>query len=206
MSLESFSLKDGEEWVLRTIHGSHLYGTNTTNSDVDYYWVFTSPNYNRRKICRQAVSPDGVDVTVLSLDRFMYFCSVGVPQALEALYSHKADINPKYFPLLKGIKPGYYQTLDRYERTIFNFAFNTGGRSARQANKMSPQQKTKLKRHSLRLAYNYRQFSERSTFNPTLPQGTVTYFLMVSALKESRHSFEELLLSIMDPYHSPSVM
>ena len=206
MSLESFSLKEGEEWVLRTIHGSHLYGTNTTNSDVDYYWVFTSPNYNRRKICRQSVSPDGVDVTVLSLDRFMYFCSIGVPQALEALYSHKADINPKYFPLLKGIKPGYYQTLDRYERTIFNFAFNTGGRSARQANKMSPQQKTKLKRHSLRLAYNYRQFSERSAFNPTLPQGTVTYFLMVSALKESRHYFEELLLSIMDPYHSASVM
>ena len=206
MSLESFSLKEGEEWVLRTIHGSHLYGTNTANSDVDYYWVFTSPDYNRSKMCRQAVSPAGIDVTVLSLDRFMYFCSIGVPQALEALYSHKADINPKYFPLLKGIKPGYYQTLDRYERTIFNFAFNTGGRSARQANKMSPQQKTKLKRHSLRLAYNYRQFSERSTFNPTLPQGTVTYFLMVSALKESRHSFEEFLLSIMDPYHSASVM
>lgn len=206
MSLESFSLKEGEEWVLRTIHGSHLYGTNTANSDVDYYWVFTSPDYNRSKMCRQAVSPNGIDVTVLSLDRFMYFCSIGVPQALEALYSHKADINPKYFPLLKGIKPGYYQTLDRYERTIFNFAFNTGGRSARQADKMSPQQKAKLKRHSLRLAYNYRQFSERSTFNPTLPQGTVTYFLMVSALKESRHSFEELLLSIMDPYHSASVM
>ena len=206
MSLESFSLKEGEEWVLRTIHGSHLYGTNTANSDVDYYWVFTSPDYNRSKMCRQAVSPNGIDVTVLSLDRFMYFCSIGVPQALEALYSHKADINPKYFPLLKGIKPGYYQTLDMYERTIFNFAFNTGGRSARQANKMSSQQKAKLRRHSLRLAYNYRQFSERSTFNPTLPQSTVNYFLMVSTLKKSRHSFEEVLLSLMDPYHSPSVM
>ena len=206
MSLEYFSLKEDEEWVLRTIHGSHLYGTNTPNSDVDYYWVFTSPDYNRRKICRQAVSPDGVDVTALSLDRFMYFCSIGVPQALEALYSHKADINPKYSHLLKSIKPGYYQTLDRYERTIFNFAFNTGGRSARQADKMSPQQKAKLKRHSLRLAYNYRQFSEMGTFNPTLPQSTVNYFRRVSALKKSQYAFEEVLLSLMDPYHSPSVM
>ena len=206
MSLESFSLKDGEEWVLRTIHGSHLYGTNTPNSDVDYYRVFTSPGYNRRKICRQAVSPDGVDLTVLSLDRFMYFCSVGVPQALEALYSHKADINPKYSSLLKGIKPGYYQTLDRYERTIFNFAFNTGGRSERQADKMSPQQKEKLKRHSLRLAYNYRQFSEMGTFNPTLPQSAANYFRIVSAFKKSRYAFEELLLSLMDPYHGASVM
>ena len=72
---------------------------------------------------------------------------------------------------------------------------------------MSPQQKEKLKRHSLRLAYNYRQFSEMGTFNPTLPQSTVNYFRSrVSSLKKSKYTFEELLLSLMDPYHSPSVM
>ena len=44
------------------------------------------------------------------------------------------------------------------------------------------------------------------TFNPTLPQNTVNYFRMVSALKKSRYAFEEVLLSLMDQYHSPSVM
>ena len=68
--------------LLRSIHGSHLYGLAHANSDNDTYIVV---DQGTRRAKQKIVGKE--DVTVLTLGEFARQIHKGVPQALEALYS-----------------------------------------------------------------------------------------------------------------------
>ena len=67
-------------FFLRTIHGSHLYGTNHAGSDVDWYEIWLTGKNNQAVV-------NGVDTTKVNLETFVRLIDKGVPQAIEALFS-----------------------------------------------------------------------------------------------------------------------
>lgn len=149
------------ETILQTVHGSHLYGLAHPGSDLDTYRVVLGGN---KKYARQTKRGDD-DCMVISLDRFLAQVAVGVPQALEALFSPFAQINMDWAPFLLGLRPGLIKTQMRYRRTIINFGFHRGGRTGSAAERIDER---KLRRHAVRLTLNLGTFLERGVFNPAL--------------------------------------
>lgn len=70
--------------LLRTIHGSRLYGLAHADSDIDIYEVHASG------MTRQRINGD-IDKMTITLSDFMQQCHSGVPQALEAMFSPLAE-------------------------------------------------------------------------------------------------------------------
>jgi hypothetical protein len=66
--------------ILRTLHGSRLYGLNRPGSDFDWYEVYDHAR------TRQRISGDQ-DVTRIGLSEWLAQCDRGVPQALEAMFA-----------------------------------------------------------------------------------------------------------------------
>ena len=145
--------------LLHTQHGSHLYGLQNSNSDRDFLTVLANAN-NGRKYAKQTIV-DGLDATVLNLSTFMAQCDKGVPQALEALFSAKADID-----LLGDVRQAYrvntavvYNT---YNRTIKNFA-------------LTPDAPFKKRRHAARLTLNRNTLLATGRFDPTMTENEIAY-------------------------------
>ena len=132
--------------VLRTIHGSRLYGLDSPALDWDYYQVVVEGETRQNIVDRQ-------DVTTVTLRDFERFVSKGVPQALEALYSPVRWGDWEWQPYLLSLRPNYWETLQTYRRTIANF-FAAGDR--------------KRVRHGFRLTFNAEEFQRRGCFNPCL--------------------------------------
>ena len=139
------------ELLLRTVHGSRLYGLSHAQSDFDYFEVYGWTKFRgKQKIA------DGDDRTRQSYDRFMRYCEKGVPQYLEAMFSTMADVDN--FPFNRawyGID--YVNVRDTYLRTVKSF-WMAG----------VEENNFKKKRHSARLALNLTTIYERGRFNPTL--------------------------------------
>lgn len=83
--------------ILRTIHGSHLYGLAHSESDIDTYEVVLgcSKNFawNRN---------EEEDANHIHLNRFQQAVENGAPQALEALFSPEAEIAPGWEAFFAG--------------------------------------------------------------------------------------------------------
>ena len=135
--------------LLQTVHGSHLYGTYTPDSDYDTYEV------HRFGKTRQRVRGQD-DRTRTGLVDFTAQVLRGVPQALEALYSPYAWMEPEWEWYFKALRPGYYETLDRYRRTIINFHLDPRGNGL------------KRRKHDLRLYLNLEEFKRKGHFNPVI--------------------------------------
>lgn len=139
--------------LFRTQHGSHLYGLAHAESDEDFYTVIANPGSKRKKYAKQTIH-DGLDSTVVSLSTFMHFCYMGVPQALEALFSEEPEVD-----LLTDFRNSYRintsTTVATYRRTIKNFSRDGDGGF-------------KKRRHSIRLAFNLRTMLEAGRFNPRM--------------------------------------
>ncbi len=149
--------------LFKTPHGSHLYGLAHSGSDEDFYTVLETQRNSRRRFSRQTIV-DGVDSMVVDLPTWLLYCEAGVPQALEAMYSH--------MPLhddITALRAGYRvttQAWDKYLRTITNFIYVA---------KESGAKSYKSKRHALRLAVNMNEFSHKGYFNPTLDDNMIDF-------------------------------
>lgn len=147
--------------LLKTQHGSHLYGLNTATSDLDFYVVYEFPwkIYRPGKQSEQKIEDD-LDTTSASLDRFTDLCTKGVPQCLETLFSDSAkwshnhdswyDKRDKIKELVRSDIPAVLET---YKRTAWNFF---------------EKDDFKKNRHALRLCLNASSLKEKGFFNPTL--------------------------------------
>lgn len=151
------------EILFQTIHGSHLYGTARPGSDEDYYTVIANRPRTRKRYAKQTIKGNR-DETVIDFSTWRMYCDLGVPQALEAMFSpipevdHIADFRRSYHIDTAAV-------VGRYRRTIKSFSL--GGT-------------VKLRRHALRLAVNLRDAVELGRFNPVLDPQAVSIITEVS--------------------------
>lgn len=140
------------EVLFKTVHGSRLYGLHHADSDYDFYTVVSKVRTARAKYARQTII-DGVDSTVVDFGTWLHQCEIGVPQALEAMFSTQA-LEDKIPAFRQGYVAGT-GVWERYLRTIKSFA-------------LDEENKFKKKRHALRLAVNFARMRGAGRFNPTL--------------------------------------
>lgn len=141
--------------LLRTVHGSHLYGLNHKDSDEDFYTVVAraphvAHNGSRARSARQEIVGN-IDMFTVNLSTFLLYCDKGVPQALEALYSPFADIDHLQ-AFRYAYRPGR-SAQATYLRTLRHF-YKAGD--------------VKRRKHAVRLALNLRTMREFGFFNPRL--------------------------------------
>lgn len=137
--------------LFKTIHGSRLYGLAHEDSDYDYYTVVDRVLKKKAKFSTHTIV-DGTDSVVVDFGTWVDLCTKGVPQALEAMFSTKAEID--HIPEFRSsFHTGSRDVWDRYSRTIKSFIM---------------QDDFKHKRHGLRLALNLKDLREYGRFNPTL--------------------------------------
>ena len=142
--------------LLNTVHGSRLYGLSRSDSDHDTYRVVLEPGHTSQRVSGHD------DTTVVSLNDYVRQVSVGVPQALEALWSPYAHVREEWKPYFASLRPGYWATLIRYDRTIKNFRSDPRGHSVKRS------------KHAMRLALNRAEFERTGRFNPVLTPDQIT--------------------------------
>lgn len=165
-----------EKTLLFTQHGSHLYGLANEYSDKDSYTVFLGGTGKMKRYARQHVDSDKNDVTALHLSRFVNSVLKGSPQALEALYSQQANIDPQYKAFFNALRPSPYRVITMYRKLAMNFAFEE-----------SPTEYKAFKtaRHAFRLALNLNTFVQHGRFNPELTQQQAEYITGLAELRET---------------------
>lgn len=169
-----------ETVLLKTIHGSHLYGLAHADSDQDWYTVVSREKRGaRKKYAKHNITGDQ-DVMKVDLSTFRHFCDEGVPQALEALFSPVPEVD-----LLTDFRNSYTVNLPAavrtYRRTMRNFA--------------SDDSTFKKRRHACRLAINLGTIMKYGRFNPTMTEGEVaeaTHFAMLMSGEDPMPYLEEL--------------
>jgi predicted nucleotidyltransferase len=164
--------------LLRTIHGSHLYGLAHAESDNDVYEVIETTRTARKRNIKQTI--DGkADKTVVDLSTFMVMVDNCVPQALEALWSPVADID-EINEFRFSYRVNRSQMCDTYIRTAINFAQNPD---------------VKRRKHALRLLLNLGHTLEFGRFNPQLSH--MDKFILNSALGEAG-AYEDVFVGMID--------
>lgn len=138
--------------LLRTVHGSKLYGLDHARSDEDWY-IVTPTRYLSRKFRKQTIIGDQ-DVTFMDFKSFQQLAEKGVPQALETMFSKKG-----VSPYFQDYRDNYYASdgtvIHTYMRTIKSFS-------------LTEKDPFKRRRHALRLALNMEEILYTGRFDPTL--------------------------------------
>ena len=132
--------------ILKTVHGSYLYGLNHSDSDRDFFRVVPGDARTVHKVAGK------IDITQMSLERFLTNVYKGSHQSCEALFSPLAEVDPQYRPLFAAIRITGSDVFARYRRTIRAFSFGTD----------------KQRRHAVRLGFNLSDLERYSRFNPVL--------------------------------------
>lgn len=145
-----------DDIILRTIHGSHLYGLAHKDSDLDVYTVVNNRHLRRR--AHQKIAGEN-DSFVIDLTYFMHLVESGVPQAAEALFSPIADID-KLGPFRLYYKLNTAKAANTYRRTIKSF-YAAGD--------------FKRRRHALRLYLNLQDITVYGRFNPRLSRQQIDW-------------------------------
>lgn len=147
--------------ILETIHGSHLYGLNHSDSDLDYFRVVdTSRSRAKHKVTEE------LDYVEVPFDRFMENVFNGSHQSCEALFSPVATVDPRYQALFNAIRVTGADAFARYRRTIRAFSYGT----------------MKQRRHAVRLGFNLRDLRLSGRFNPQLTDDQRTKVIVLSQL------------------------
>lgn len=140
--------------LLKTIHGSRLYGTDHADSDFDLYVVSDSHKTGQ--------SINGLDdLTVVNIQDFISHANKGTPQALEALWSPVKTVDPAWEAFFNGIVPNFESTLKNFSAVIYSFY---------------QKDTDKHRLHAMRLSLNLRRFVDRGKFNPVLGELEVPLF------------------------------
>lgn len=163
--------------LLKTIHGSHLYGLAHENSDRDSLMVFLPAEDDQRadshlvkSYAYQSVDAEGNDVMELHLWRFQQMVAQGAPQALEALFSPLAETDEQYAPLFRQMRPSIDAARSTYRRASRNFAEGTSSSHGGKEDSRAQKQQFKLRRHSLRLMLNLNDLVRFQRFSPVLSE------------------------------------
>lgn len=149
-----------EKVILATIHGSHLYGLNHSDSDLDLFRVIDSSRHPKHKIT------GGLDLVTLDIDSFLTNVFNGSHQSCEALFSPVKYVHPEYKPMFEGIRVTGEDAFARYRRTIRAFSYGND----------------KRRRHAVRLGYNLAELRRSGRFNPVLTDDQITMCNVVSSL------------------------
>jgi predicted nucleotidyltransferase len=137
--------------LLRTIHGSRLYGLAHADSDRDIYEVFATTRTTKKRNIKQTIV-NGVDKTTVDMSTFMHMVDECIPQALEALWTPVADID-KIHEFRTQYRVNNAKMREVYIRTALKF---------------SEIDSVKHRRHALRLILNLGTALEFGKFNPQL--------------------------------------
>lgn len=176
----AWTSKDTE--LLKTIHGSKLYGLDHAESDDDFYIITPTVRVARRERHARMINAKQTirgkdDTTVMDFASFIKLCGDGVPQSLEAMYSREAE--SEYF---EDYRRGYFcsdpAVIHTYMRTIKAFS-------------MTEKQPFKRRRHSLRLALNLESILYTGRFDPKLKPAEISKITRF-AEKGSTDYFKEL--------------
>ena len=169
--------------LLKTIHGSKLYGLNHADSDDDYYVVTPTVRTKRALNAKHKIDGD-LDVVTVDFASFTQMAENGVPQALETMFSKKT-VSPFFEEYRNSWFASDPRVIDRYIRTIKSFSLDDG-----------PKQE-KYQRHALRLSLNLEQLVYTGRFDPTLNRVDVR-----TVKRLAQKSKEEFMkeLNAMNPF------
>jgi len=117
---------------------------------MDLYIVVSESKKPKQKITPVA------DTLTIGLPQFLDQCALGVPQALEALWSPVASVHPAYAPLLAQWRPCRVEAVDRHRRTALSMVGGT----------------PKKRLHALRVAFNTLRLWDHGWYNPRLSAET----------------------------------
>jgi hypothetical protein len=173
--------------ILRCLHGSHLYGLATPQSDYDYYEIYDFMNhrYRPRKQSDQRIKDD-LDEVKISLDRFTDICFKGVPQAIEVLFSPPEawiiengwiDISAQ---IKDELKYNILTILETYRRTALKFFY-------------SDKNIEKKRRHAFRLLINAKQLKTSGTMKPKLTEEQIKLINKLTASFCSEEKFKDMV-------------
>lgn len=154
--------------ILETVHGSHLYGLNHSDSDRDIFRVVTEGHKTRHHVTEE------YDTTQVPLDLFMRNVFSGSHQSCEALFSPLATVDPRYRPMFEGIRVTGADVFAKYRRTIHSFSYGT----------------MKQRRHAVRLGYSLRGLRECGRFNPVLTEDQILKIKVISQLYWGRSLYD----------------
>lgn len=147
--------------IFSTVHGSHLYGMERAESDMDMFIVTDSKS---RKATHRFDPERGVDVVSVGFDAFLTRVYEGSHQSVEALFSpfklwnRESHLAEDYKPYLAGLRVTGTAVFAKYERTIARFCYGD----------------FKRRRHAVRLALNLTDLRNEGRFNPVMsPQEVV---------------------------------
>jgi len=157
-----------KKFILKSMHGSHLYGMATPLSDLDTYEIydFCNQNYRPKKQAKQNIHENEDNVSI-SLQKYREYCLKGVPQTVEVAFADQSkwiqydvewhNIRNELQKLITH-KKCLPDVLETYRRTALSFM--RGG-------------DFKRFRHALRLCINARELKETGKMNPTLNQDDI---------------------------------
>lgn len=139
--------------LLKTVHGSRLYGLSTEQSDYDYWEVYANRLPSPTKLIKQTITGE-LDVVRCNLSTFMMNAGKGSPQALETMFSDKCEIDE-----ISTLRRNYRLDTGRFYHTYNSLIYR---------NLYSD--KKNAARHCARLALNLRQGLAYGRFEPTLSE------------------------------------
>ena len=176
--------------ILRTEHGSHLYGLARPDSDYDYYEIydFLNRKWRPKKQSDQTISGD-LDVVRISLDRFTHLCFSGVPQAVEVLFSPPEawvveDGWQSVSDQIKTELPDHMPTiLETYRRTALNFFYS----------KKDPE---KRRKHAFRLLLNAGELKASGKMHSRLDGDQVDLLNQLTTSFYSEEKFKDMLFEL----------
>ena len=164
-----------EQLLLRTPHGSRLYGLAHADSDHDTYEIYAG----KEKSAQRMNGKD--DSFTTSLSEFLKMCDAGTPQALEAMFSSQKETAPEYDAFFAGYRAGSAAMLDKYTRTALNFSKGERGQD------YSHSRSFKQRRHALRLCLNLADGLAFGRFNPTLTEAEAQELTRLAEQEESAY-------------------
>ena len=175
--------------ILRTQHGSHLYGLARPDSDYDYYEIydFLNKRYRPKKQTKQRIIED-LDEVKISLERFTDTCFKGVPQSVEVLFSPPEcwvvengwlDISAQIKLELGNHIPAILET---YKRTALNFFYST-------------KDQEKKRRHAFRLLLNANELRASGEMHTRLDASQIKLINELTTSFYSEEEFKDMVYS-----------
>lgn len=180
-----------EYTVLKSLHGSHLYGLARSDSDIDYYEIYDYLNqrYRPKRQSSQTIV-DAVDSMRISLERFESLCLKGVPQALETLFSPSEAwtyVDDKWHDISTQIKSNLRnhmpEIMKTYRRTALNF-FD------------SKKDQVKKRRHAFRLLLNIQELKTSGQMQSRLNEDQIALVDYLNTCFGSEEKFKDMVYQI----------
>lgn len=168
--------------LLKVQAGSHLYGYSTPESDIDFFEIhtdtFPNPNIKRAPLQAEQTIVDGVDVTRMTLKRFVEKAQKGAHQALDAMFAREPIVD-----FLGGYRASYragLEVISTYQHAIIQFATRDEGAF-------------RYQRHAYRLMMNINEIVYTGRYTPELSFSQIEKLNKTAALTPTL--FKEKLIS-----------